>query len=272
MRWVVGFSLLALTACATSATSDGQSYVSGCSSNADCPLEFVCKSGACKLKRGPLPDAPGTSTQSTPISIECHSCAVSADCGDPASGCWLPDATGSNAFCAYDCTRTACPTSDMICLQDTGDEYKTCAPAAGSCTASASSGGSAGSSSGAGATSAGSSGGSSGTSAGSSGGSSGTSSGGSTGSSAGAGATSGSSSGGTTCTSDTWANYESTFFATNCSNCHRHASELNTYAGVKADSQNVKAYIGSGSMPPSSTLSASDINRVTKWIDCGLPQ
>ncbi len=71
---------------------------------------------------------------SSATSVECNACTTDAQCGDGQSaGCWLGGSSGQPAYCAVDCTAgQPCPTGSS-CVQDAGDQYKTCIPDGGSC-------------------------------------------------------------------------------------------------------------------------------------------
>jgi hypothetical protein len=71
------------------------------------------------------------------------------------------------------------------------------------------------------------------------------------------------------CTPDTWGNWASGFFSTNCAGCHSWA---NSYTSVKSRQANNQAYISDGSMPQGGSLSSSDKQRVLAWLGCGSPQ
>jgi hypothetical protein len=68
---------------------------------------------------------------------------------------------------------------------------------------------------------------------------------------------------------DTWANYGQAFMQANCTRCH---AQFTTYAGVSADSTNIRSQVSGGLMPPDFPLTASAISRFIAWIDCGMPQ
>ncbi|MCB9581482.1 MAG: hypothetical protein H6717_30915 [Polyangiaceae bacterium] len=76
----------------------------------------------------------GGSGGTTVTSVECNPCSTDSQCGDGQSaGCWIGNGTGQPAYCALDCTLgQVCP-SGSSCIQDTGDQYKTCIPDGGSC-------------------------------------------------------------------------------------------------------------------------------------------
>ncbi len=98
---------------------------------------------------------------------------------------------------------------------------------------------------------------------------SGGSTGGASSSSSSSSSSGGSSTGPAQCTPDTWSNYASNFFNTNCAGCH---SQFGSYSGVQSDSSRIESKIQSGSMPPYGGLSASDQQRIVAWINCGMPQ
>ena len=61
----------------------------------------------------------------------------------------------------------------------------------------------------------------------------------------------------------------------NCaiSGCHGSGSTINgdfsTYSGISAKSANVKTKVSDGSMPPSGSLSDSDVQTISCWVDGG---
>ncbi|MBS2025564.1 MAG: hypothetical protein JST92_24460, partial [Deltaproteobacteria bacterium] len=74
---------------------------------------------------------------------------------------------------------------------------------------------------------------------------------------------------GSACTPDTWTNYASAAFSTNCKSCHSWATK---YTSVKSRQSSCQTDISTGAMPKNHALSSSDKSRLVKWLSCGLPQ
>jgi len=68
------------------------------------------------------------------------------------------------------------------------------------------------------------------------------------------------------CTSDTWSNFEGNWFAANCARCHGWAS---SHTAVASRASANISWISNNSVPPSSSVSASDKARVLQWLGCG---
>ena len=77
----------------------------------------------------------------------------------------------------------------------------------------------------------------------------------------------GSSSGGA-CTTDTWANYAGTFYASECNCSHTHTNEFSSKAAVTAKKSTITSRISSGNMPTTSTLPANDKARILAYLAC----
>jgi hypothetical protein len=89
----------------------------------------------------------------------------------------------------------------------------------------------------------------------------------------GAGGGTGGSGGGSSpsCGTDTWSNYGSSFFQTNCmTTCHQHTGEF-TQSDVQYAAGTIKSRISSGSMPQDKTLSSTVKSRIIAYINCGVP-
>lgn len=75
----------------------------------------------------------------------------------------------------------------------------------------------------------------------------------------------------TSCTStDTWASYGQSFFATNCRTCHEHTSQFSTQASVANSLARIKAEISSGAMPPGG-LNSTAKQRILAYLACDVP-
>lgn len=71
------------------------------------------------------------------------------------------------------------------------------------------------------------------------------------------------------CTPDSWSNYASAEFRSNCFQCHSWATNYGSLSRISSD---VRFRISNGLMPPSGPLPQATADRLTKWIDCGLPR
>ena len=86
-----------------------------------------------------------------------------------------------------------------------------------------------------------------------------------TGTGGGGGATGGG--GGTQCTTDTWANYGASFFASSCTRCHQQFATKSVVVSYKLS---ISSRISSGSMPPGG-LTSADKTRILHYLSCGVP-
>jgi hypothetical protein len=83
--------------------------------------------------------------------------------------------------------------------------------------------------------------------------------------------------GSTQCT-DTYTNYAKAFFTSNCTGCHQHTSNLNSYGkvtdGATASyaSADIVAAMQGGYMPQGASLSQAEIDRISAWYNCNHPQ
>ena len=68
---------------------------------------------------------------------------------------------------------------------------------------------------------------------------------------------------------DTWGNYASSVFSSNCSGCHGFAS---SYSGVTSRSGTIEGVLAAGGMPPRGPLPAATEKRILDWFSCGAPQ
>jgi hypothetical protein len=73
---------------------------------------------------------------------------------------------------------------------------------------------------------------------------------------------------GSMCGAETWNNFASGFFSSNCASCHGWAT---SQSGVKSRSSAIISRVSGGSMPPRGGLSASDEQRALDWLHCGAP-
>jgi hypothetical protein len=77
--------------------------------------------------------------------------------------------------------------------------------------------------------------------------------------------------GGTSCGTDTWSNYASSFFSTNCmTTCHQHTGEF-TQSDVQTYTSSIRSRISSGSMPADQVLSSAVKARIIAYLNCGAP-